>query len=473
MTGRFRCFPLALVATAVAAVAACSPSASPGKSTAPAESSAAPSSTSSSVSAAAQAAAVGARPPWPEWTTTLVVPPGEGGGALSAPHSLTVPSGWTARVWARVPDARMEAWTPEGDLLVSVPDDGDIMELRPDAAGTATVTTRLSGLTNPQGMAFARLDGRWVLYIAESDQIDRYPWGSGGISGARLVIAKNLPDADPTGDDVHRPKDVAVAPDGTVYFNVGSSSNANPDDRTMSPQRAVIMSVRPDGTDLRVVERGVRNGEGLAVAPNGTVWTAVNERDNIPYPAHKAYGGYKDAFGKVIQSYVNDHPPDEVVPVTAGRDLGWPYCNPDEDDNSPSGSLAGIPLVADALTNPGGVNLDCAALPPVEVGLPAHSAPLGMAFLEGSKLPAPWSGGAVIAIHGSWDRHPPRAPAVMWLPWNAAKATLTPAVTLISGFENANQTYWGRPVDAVPGPDGALYVSDATTGAIYRLAPAG
>ena len=70
-----------------------------------------------------------------------------------------------------------------------------------------------------------------------------------------------------------------------MYFNVGSSSNADPDDRTMTPQRAVIMAVRPDGTGLRVVERGVRNGEGLALAPDGTVWTAVNERDNIPYPA--------------------------------------------------------------------------------------------------------------------------------------------------------------------------------------------
>jgi glucose/arabinose dehydrogenase len=30
---------------------------------------------------------------------------------------------------------------------------------------------------------------------------------------------------------------------------------------------------------------------------------------------------------------------------------------------------------------------------------------------------------------------------------------------------------WGRPVDAVPGPDGTLYVSDDTAGAIYRLAP--
>jgi len=456
-----RRFPLALLAVAAAAAtAACSSSSGQGPGAK------LPSSGSPAAPATAQA-------PGALSTTTLVVPAGEGGGALSAPHGLTMPAGWTARVWARLPDARMEAWTPEGDLLVSEPSQGAIAELRPDAVGTASVTTLLSGLTEPQGMAFARLDGQWVLYVAESDEVDRYPWGPGGVRGARTVIAARLPDLDPGGDDVHRAKDVAVAADGTVYFNVGSSSNANPDDRTMSPQRAVIMAVRPNGTDARVVERGVRNGEGLAVAPDGVVWTAVNERDNIPYPSRGPYGIYSDALGHVVQAYVNDHPPDEVVPVTAGRDLGWPYCDPDQDDSRPAGSMAGIPLVPNAVTNPGGTALDCAALAPIEVGLPAHSAPLGITFLEGSQVPAPWSGGAAVAAHGSWDRQPPRAPAVLWLAWNAAKGTLMPATTLIGGFENASGSYWGRPVDAVPGPDGALYVSDDAAGAIYRVVPAG
>jgi glucose/arabinose dehydrogenase len=403
---------------------------------------------------------------------SLTVPPGESGGQLSTPRTLTVPPGWTAKVWARVPGARFEAWTPQGDLLVSQPGSGSVTELRPGAGGTATSRTMLSGLTNPQGLAFARLDGRWVLYVAESDQIDRYPWGSSGISGSRTVIAANLPDQDPAGDDVHREKTVAVAANGTVYFNVGSGNNANPVDRTSSPERAVIMAVSPQGRDLRVVEKGVRNGEGLAVAPDGSVWTAVNNRDNITYPFRSAYDGKPDAFGQVIQAYVDDHPPDEVVPVTAGRDLGWPYCNPDQDLNSPAGSMANVPFVADAVTNPGDDHLNCTALPRLQVGLPAHSAPLGMSFLENTSVPASWSGGAVVAVHGSWDRQPPRAPAVLWMAWDASKHTLMPSVTLVGGFQNSDGSRWGRPVDVVAGPDGALYVSDDLAGAIYRIVPA-
>ena len=406
-------------------------------------------------------------------TVSLTVPAGQGTGSFSVPRSLSVPAGWTAEVWARVPDARMEAWSPDGDLLVSEPARGQVVELVPgaDAQAVPTPRTVVSGLTQPQGLAFARLGGHWVLYVGQSDQIDRYDWGGGTVAGSPTVVAGDLPDLDPSGDDVHRQKDVAVAPDGTVYFNVGSSSNADPGDRTMTPPRAVIMSVDPDGSDLHVVETGVRNGEGLAVAPDGTVWTAVNNRDNITYPFHGGYDGISDAFGQVIQAYVNNHPPDEVVAVTPGRDLGWPYCNPDPDQATPVGSDADVPFTADAVTNPGGTALHCATLAPVQVALAAHSAPLGLDFLEASKLPAPWTSGAVVAVHGSWNRQPPQAPAVLWMAWDARAKTLLPAITLVAGFQEPDGSRWGRPVDAVPGPDGSLYVSDDDAGAVYRLTP--
>jgi len=92
-------------------------------------------------------------------------------------------------------------------------------------------------------------------------------------------------------------------------------------------------------------------------------------------------------------------------------------------------------------------------------------------FLEGSSLPARLRDGAIVGVHGSWDREPPRPPAVLWLPWYSARRTLGAPITLISGFQLANGSRWGRPVDAVPGPDGALYDSDDTAGAIYRITP--
>ena len=42
----------------------------------------------------------------------------------------------------------------------------------------------------------------------------------------------------------------------------------------------------------------------------------------------------------------------------------------------------GLRLIRDVQTNPDGTELDCATLPPVEQGLGAHSAPLGMSFAQ-------------------------------------------------------------------------------------------
>ncbi len=393
-----------------------------------------------------------------------------------AGHRLRVPAGWHAELWASVPDARLEAWTPQGALLVSEPADGQIVELTPRSGHPSEHPRRrvlVAGLSEPQGMAFARVAGHEVLYVAEDDQIDRYGW-LGSRVGARRVIVAKLPDSAPAGSDNHTVKNVVVGPDQRIYVDLGSGSNAGPVQRT-DPPRASVISYTAAGKDRRIIARGVRNGDGLSFAPDGSLWTAVNERDQISYPFHRSYGGYADAYGDVIQAYVNNHPPDEIARLNPGRNLGWPYCDPDPDVRP---GVAGtnfrylnLPFIDDQQTNPRNSKLNCRKLQRLQVGLPAHSAPLGFHFLEGSRLPARWSDGAIVAVHGSWDREPPRPPAVLWLPWERKAHTLGRAITLISGFQNPNGTRWGRPVDAVPGPDGALYVSDDTAGAIYRIKP--
>ena len=391
--------------------------------------------------------------------------------AYGQTHTMTLPRGWTAEVWALVPGARLETWTPQGDLLVSQPSGGTITELTPRARrGQPPLGyTIVSGLTNPQGMAFDRVGGHEVLYVAESDEVDRYQWLGHGV-GARTVVIPNLPDG-----GAHPLKNVAVGRDHTVYVDVGSATNASPPDPGGIP-RPSVLAYRPPNKRARVFATGVRNGDGLSIAPDGSLWTAVNERDDIAYPFHRAYGGQSDAYGQVMQAYVDNHPPDEVARVTAGRNLGWPFCDPDPDVKPGRADTAedygNMRFDADAQTNPGGRQLDCAKLPRIERGLPAHSAPLGFNFLEGSSLRSPWNAGAVVAVHGSWDRQPPRAPAVLWMPWNARTHTLGSAITLVGGFQEPNGSRWGRSVDAVPGPDGALYVSDDQAGAIYRIVPA-
>ncbi|HEX3975702.1 MAG TPA: hypothetical protein VHW96_05525 [Solirubrobacteraceae bacterium] len=406
-------------------------------------------------------------------TVTVSVPAANRQGPFQGAQTLTLPRGWKAEAWALVPGARLETWTPEGNLLVSEPSSGKIVELTPGAQRSAPPARRtiISGIENAQGMAFDHVGGQEVLYVAGSSEIDRFVWTHGQPT-SRSVFAGGLPDG-----GSHPLKNVAVARDHTVYFDIGSSSNASPESPSSTP-RAAVLAYRPTGRRIRVFATGIRNGDGLSFAPDATLWTAVNMRDDIAYPFHHAYGQASrgDAYGKVMSGYVADHPSDEIARLTAGRNLGWPYCDPDPDTHPGVAGTAmdygNPPFDADAQTNAGGKALNCAKLERINRGLPAHSAPLGFHFLEGSQLPAPWRNGAVVGVHGSWDRTPPRAPAVLWMPWEAKGRTLGPARTLVGGFQHADGSRWGRAVDAVPGPDGALYVSDDTAGAVYRIVPA-
>lgn len=366
------------------------------------------------------------------------------------PRQALIPDGWSMSVWARIPKARLAAWTPDGALLVSVPANGQIVKLTPKPGAPPEQSTLLDGLDQPHGMAFAGS----ALYIAESDRIDAYDYADGAATNRRTVAA-DLPDArsaELQGAYAHALKSVAVGPDGAVYFSIGSTGNISAADRDANPPRATIMRIPPGGGLAEPFATGVRNGTGLAVAPDGSLWTAVNNRDNAPGPD-----------GSVDTAYVNENPPEALARLTPGRELGWPYCNPD-------GGPANLSFIRDMSTNKDGSRMDCSTLPPVEQSMGAHSAPLGLAFTTGV-LPAPYADGALVGMHGSWNRQPPRAPEVSFFPWRAG--TLGNQQTLVGGFQADDGSRWGRPVAAVAGPDGAVYITDDDAGVVYRLAPSG
>ncbi|SDU92308.1 Glucose/arabinose dehydrogenase, beta-propeller fold [Microlunatus sagamiharensis] len=410
----------------------------------------------------------------PLTTVDLAVPPGLAASPFDEPRTVEAPTGWTVSLVVRVDAARLLAWTPDGKLLVSQPKDGQVTLVAPaSGGGEATTTTLLSGQNQPHGLAFH--DGR--LYVAQSDRVDSYAYADGRVSDPRPVVT-GLPDAksdDLRGAYAHALKSVAVGEDGAVYVSVGSTGNISAEDRDADPQRATILRVPPGGGEAAVFARGVRNGTGLAVAPDGEVWTAVNNRDNVQYPYDRDYDGDgRSDLGEVLPAYVGDHPLEPFARLTQGRDLGWPYCNPDPDvdPGTPGSALdySDRPFVRDVQTNADGSKLDCATLAPVEQGMGAHSAPLGLSFTTAAGLPAPYGSGALVGIHGSWNRTPPRAPEVAFFPYGS-DGTMGDQQTILTGFQSPDGERWGRPVSAVEGPDGAVYVSDDDAGAVYRMQP--
>ena len=126
------------------------------------------------------------------------------------PRQALIPDGWTISVWARVPKARLETWTPDGALLVSAPAAGQILKLTPKPGAAPQQSTLLDGLDQPHGMAFAGS----TLYVAESDQIDAYDYVNGAATNPR-TLAADLPDArspELNGAYAHALKSVAVGP---------------------------------------------------------------------------------------------------------------------------------------------------------------------------------------------------------------------------------------------------------------------
>lgn len=374
---------------------------------------------------------------------TVEVPEGMAQPPFNEPRQALVPPGWTMSVYARVPRVRLAAWAPDGTLIVSVPFTGEVLRLN----GSGERSLLLRELTQPHGLAF---DGD-RLYVAESNRVSVYRYADGQATDPQVIV-DDLPNASSQelrGAYAHVLKSVALGQDGAVYFSIGSTGNISAEDRDATPQRATIMRVPPGGGPAEPFATGVRNGTGLAVAPDGAVWTAVNNRDNIARPQD----------GQIRTGYVNDHPPESVARLFEGRELGWPFCNPD-------GGPADLPLIRDVETNADGSRMDCAALPPIEQSLPAHSAPLGMSFAD---LPEPYGTGALIGAHGSWNRTPPRAPEVSFFRWR--DGLLGNQQTLVGGFQGPGEFRWGRPVAAVQGPDGAVYVTDDLADAVYRVAP--
>ena len=375
---------------------------------------------------------------------------------------------FTISVCARVPGARFMAVAPDGDILVSQPWAGNILLLQSQDNGNPAVSVFAPGLRLPHDMVFHRIGETMYLYVAESDQIDRfvYNWQDRAAHD-REVLISGLPSASSSelrGAYAHELKNIAIDSAHRIYVSIGSATNADPSDRLATPMRGAIYQYQADGSGARLFAAGLRNAEGLRFLPGtDTLWAAVNNRDNIAYP----FSNNASLYGQVFPTYVDSHPPDEFTAVRDGGDYGWPYANPDPDTGS---GLDYTPFDPDFENNRDGLLFPITNFDRISKGIAAHSAPLGLTFLQDTVFPDAYRQGALIALHGSWNRSRFTGYKVIYFPWDSANQVPGPQMDMVTGWleDNAHQS-WGRPVATVIDQSGNLLISDDTSGTIYKI----
>ena len=336
--------------------------------------------------------------------------------------TLKLPPGFAISVYAdNVPNARSMALGPGGTVFVGTRTAGNVyavIDANRDQQADRVVTIA-RGLDMPNGVAVRN----GSLFVAEVSRILRYDNIEASLDKppAPAVVIDTYPK-----DRHHGWKFMAFGPDGWLYVPVGAPCNvcARPD-----PRYASITRIKPDGSGLEVFASGVRNTVGFDWHPvTKQLWFTDNGRDMLG----------------------DDLPPDELnVAPAKGLHFGFPYCH--------AGTIADPDF---------GANRPCAGFTAPARTLGPHVAALGMRFYTGAMFPEAYRNQILIAEHGSWNRSVPIGYRVM-------KVTLSG--DRVTGYEPFAEGWlqgrkaWGRPVDVLVMPDGALLVSDDQAGVIYRI----
>lgn len=386
-----------------------------------------------SVAVAQQAAPAAAPPSWKQGITESqaasplhpFAPHMTGRAVSELPlEKLKVPAGFKVEVWAEgIPEARSLALGDKGTVFVSNRNLNNVYAIV-EQGGKREVKTLLKGLNSPNGVVF----DKGTLYVAERHRITRFDGIEDKLDNppAAVVVIDNL---DPTKQAGHFWKYLAMGPDGKLYFNIGSPQNI-----TMPTyMQAAIVRVDPKTGMLENYAQGVRNSVGMAFHPTTKkLWFTEHGRDWIG----------------------DDMPSDELNVVSAkGEHFGFPYC-----------------FQGDFLDPQYGANRSCAEFTPPRMNLGAHVAPLGMRFYTGKMFPAAYKNNLFIAQHGSWNRTIKQGYNVVRVTFDAkGKAKSEPFLEGFLTDEKADPPMWGRPVDVLQMPDGALLVSDDYNGIIYRV----
>ena len=296
-----------------------------------------------------------------------------------------------------------------------------------DGDGKAEVTSvLLDKLNSPFGMALVGSE----LYVANTDALLRFPYREGQLQ----IAAAGEKVADLPGGPInhHWTKNVIADASGShLYVTVGSNSNVAENGIDKEENRAAILEIDPASGKTRVFASGLRNPNGMAWQPaSGTLWTVVNERDEIG----------------------NDLVPDYLTSVREGAFYGWPY------------SYYGQHV--DERVKPQRPDLVKSATVP-DYSLGSHTASLGLAFYAANAFPEHYRGGVFIGQHGSWNRKPRSGYEVIFIPFRDGKPGGQPE-PILTGFVDDSGAH-GRPVGVAIDKRGAVLVADDVGNTVWRI----
>lgn len=331
---------------------------------------------------------------------------------------IKLPAGFSIEKWADVPNARGLALGSNGTVFAGSFAEGKVYAIT-DTGGARQVRPIAFALQSPIGVAFR--DG--ALYVSAISRILRFDDIEAKLDqpGKPKVIIDTYPP-----EKHHGGKFIAFGPDGYLYVPVGAPCNiceADPD------KFSLISRIKPDGTGYEVFARGVRNTVGFDWHPETKeLWFTENGRD-----------------------WMGDNiPPDEINRAPEkGMHFGYPYCH--------GGDIPDPKF---------GAKRDCSKLVPPVAKLEAHVAALGMRFYTGDMFPAEYRNGIFLAEHGSWNRRNKIGYRVRFVKVENTKVVKQDVFA--EGWLDKEEA-WGRPVDVLVMPDGALLVSDDYAGVIYRI----
>jgi glucose/arabinose dehydrogenase len=350
-------------------------------------------------------------------------PPPAAADAPALPlHQLKVPPGFHIDLFtADVPNARSLALGARGTVFVGTWKAGNVYAVRDeDGDGKADqIHTIVREMAVPNGVAFRQ----GSLYVAQIHRVLRLDNIEDRLTDPPEPVVIN--DTFPT-ERHHGWKFIAFGPDDKLYVPVGAPCNIC---ESEDPRFASIMRMNPDGSGLEIFAHGVRNTVGFDWQPGSDVlWFTDNGRDMLG----------------------DDLPPDELNRAPeAGLHFGYPYCH---------GGDIPDPEFGDKRS--------CAEFVSPARRLGPHVASLGMRFYDAGMFPEGYRHQIFIAEHGSWNRSKKIGYRVSLVKVDGDQAISYE--TFAEGWLQG-ETAWGRPVDVLVMPDGALLVSDDLAGAIYRI----